>query len=213
MGRQVSSPPGFYGKLPSRGDFVTRRIPPEILAGWTDWLDAGIAASRKMLGEAWQATYLTSPIWCFSASADCCGNQAFAGVLMPSVDRVGRYYPLSILALLDAEWSAAEMALAAAQWFERMETLALACLAEDIDLSTLDAAIAAAPLPSADGASPPTSLVAAVPGLLGGLLEQNAIPYSLWWRTELPATDRRFLAFRGLPPHTTFATLLGSGSD
>lgn len=161
-----------------------------------------------MLGEAWQAAYLSSPIWRFSASAGCCGDQAFAGVLMPSVDRVGRYYPLSILARFGAQWSAAEMALAAAQWFEQMETLALAGLAEDTHLGALDAAIAAAPLPNLDEGLPLASLAAALPGLLGRLMEQNAIPYSLWWKTGSPTAGARFLAFRGLPPQATFATLL-----
>lgn len=207
--RQASSPPGFYGKLPSRGDFVARRIPPDLLTGWTAWLDAGLADSRSTLGEAWQATYLSSPIWRFAAAARCCGDQAFAGILMPSVDRVGRYYPLSILAPLGGEWSAVEVALAAPVWFEQMETLTLACLADDLDLAAFDAAVAAAPFPRADAAMPPASPAAAVPRLLDDLFEQNAIPYSLWWRTASPSAEPRFLAFCGLPPRATFATLLG----
>ena len=87
--------PGFFGKLPSHGDFVSRRLPTELLAGLEAWLDAGLQHSRDSLGDGWLQTYLSSPIWCFSASADCCGAQPFAGVLMPSLDRVGRYYSLS----------------------------------------------------------------------------------------------------------------------
>jgi type VI secretion system protein ImpM len=204
-------PPGFFGKLPSRGDFVTRRLPPDLLAGWTDWLDASLDESRRMLGEAWQAAYLSSALWRFSASPGCCSNQAFAGVLMPSVDRVGRYYPLSIVAPLGAEWSAAEIAVAAGQWFEQVEALALSCLT-DVDLDAFDAALAAAPIPRAAGAALPTSPAMAVPGLLGHLLEQNAIPYSLWWTTGPSAADARVLAFPGLPPRAMFALLLSQAN-
>jgi type VI secretion system protein ImpM len=201
------APPGFFGKVPSRGDFVSRRVPRELLAAWTDWLDASLDDSRAALGEAWQATYLSSPIWRLSASSGCCSEQAFAGVLMPSVDRVGRYYPLSILAPLGIEWSAADIAVAAPQWFARVETLALSCLS-DVDLEDFNAALAAAPIPRAGDASQPTSPAMAVPGLLGRLLQQNAIPYSLWWTAATPAADARFLAFPGLPPRAMFTELL-----
>src|SRR5690606_36950533 len=30
--------PGFYGKLPSRGDFVSRRLPADFIGQWDAWL-------------------------------------------------------------------------------------------------------------------------------------------------------------------------------
>ena len=42
---------GIYGKLPSHGDFLQRRVPPEFLTPWDDWLQAGIAASRSALAD------------------------------------------------------------------------------------------------------------------------------------------------------------------
>ena len=39
---------GFYGKLPSEGDFVTRRLPWEFTSVWDDWLQQGMHASRTM---------------------------------------------------------------------------------------------------------------------------------------------------------------------
>ena len=49
--------------------------------------------SRDALGEGWLETYLTAPVWRFALAAGCCGPAA-AGIWLPSVDRVGRYYPL-----------------------------------------------------------------------------------------------------------------------
>ena len=41
---------GFYGKLPSEGDFVTRRLPWEFTSAWDAWLQQGVHASRAALG-------------------------------------------------------------------------------------------------------------------------------------------------------------------
>ena len=87
---------GFYGKLPMVGDFVSRRLPNDFISSWDSWLQSAIAASREELGDDWLKNYLTSPIWRFLLSPGLCGNQAVAGIMMPSVDRVGRYYPLTV---------------------------------------------------------------------------------------------------------------------
>ncbi|MFW8696321.1 type VI secretion system-associated protein TagF, partial [Mesorhizobium japonicum] len=67
---------------------------------WDLWLQAGLRHSRELLRERWLETYLNSPIWHFSLGAEVCGRAAMAGVLMPSVDRVGRYFPLTLAAPL-----------------------------------------------------------------------------------------------------------------
>jgi len=44
---------GFYGKLPSLGDFVGRRVPEHVVQRWDHWLQESVAASRASLGERW----------------------------------------------------------------------------------------------------------------------------------------------------------------
>ena len=92
---------GWYGKVPSLGDFVTRRLPGSFVAAWDDWLQASIAASRATLGPRWQPLYLNCPIWRFALFPGACGPGAWAGVMMPSVDRVGRCFPLTIAATIE----------------------------------------------------------------------------------------------------------------
>src|SRR5919108_3251464 len=94
---------GIYGKLPSHGDFLRRRVPPEFLTPWDEWLQAGIAASRTALAQQWVDVYLTSPVWRFALSARACGRAAIAGLMAPSVDRVGRFFPLTLMWRLPAE--------------------------------------------------------------------------------------------------------------
>ena len=88
---------GIYGKLPSHGDFLRRRVPDDFVGVWDAWLQASIAASRSDLGSEWLNLYLTSPAWRFCCDAGVCGANACAGVMVPSVDRVGRYFPLTLV--------------------------------------------------------------------------------------------------------------------
>ena len=88
--------PGFFGKLPGQGDFVTRRLPSEFLRVWDPWLQTSLTESREALGDGWLDAYLTSPIWQFVLTGGIAGQTPWAGLLMPSVDRVGRYFPLTV---------------------------------------------------------------------------------------------------------------------
>jgi len=58
------------------------------------------------MGEDWQPAWMEAPVWCFSASAGCFGNDPVSGVWMPSVDRAGRMFPLLIATQgsVDAAW-------------------------------------------------------------------------------------------------------------
>ena len=60
---------GFYGKLPSHGDFLRRRVSDAFVGGWDAWLQECLAASRAALGERWLDVYLTSPAWRFVCAA------------------------------------------------------------------------------------------------------------------------------------------------
>src|SRR5688572_18349977 len=92
----ASATVGFFGKLPCRGDFLRRRVPEEFVAAWDEWLQLCLTQSREQLGDAWRDAYLAGPIWRFVLAEGVCGTGAYAGVLMPSVDRVGRCFPLTI---------------------------------------------------------------------------------------------------------------------
>ncbi len=92
--------PGWYGKLPHLGDFASRRLPGEFIRTWDVWLQEVLQATRASLGEAWLDCYLTMPIWRFVLLPGLVGPSGWAGVLMPSVDRVGRQFPLTLAVAL-----------------------------------------------------------------------------------------------------------------
>jgi len=119
---------GVFGKLPAHGDFVQRNLSSSFIAGWDKWMQHYIAGSREQMGENWLDIYLTSPIWRFVFSAGVVDEHTWAGIMMPSVDRVGRYYPFSVVASLPADISPVEFISSQTDWFERVESLTLEAL-------------------------------------------------------------------------------------
>jgi type VI secretion system protein ImpM len=87
---------GFAGKLPARGDFCTRGLPRSFSEPWDAWLAEAMTGSRAILGDAWLPAWLEAPVWRFTLPAGQCGPDAVAGVLLPSVDKAGRHWPLML---------------------------------------------------------------------------------------------------------------------
>jgi len=65
---------GFYGKLASRGDFVSRALPQSFIGPWDSWLAAGLLASQNSLGGDWLNAYLVSPLWRLCWRRVCAGR-------------------------------------------------------------------------------------------------------------------------------------------
>ena len=128
---------GLHGKLPGYGDFLTRNLPPSFIEVWDQWLQFYISVSRDHLGDAWIDCYLTSPIWRFVLSAGVIDEKIWCGVVMPSVDRVGRCFPFSLLSAPQGAQSACDVLLNHQTWFEQLEQFSLAALDEQIDLEQL----------------------------------------------------------------------------
>ena len=56
---------GWHGKLPTVGDFATRRLDGNFVSAWDDWLCAGLARLRADDPQHWLEAYLASPTWRF----------------------------------------------------------------------------------------------------------------------------------------------------
>jgi len=137
---------GAFGKLPAVGDFIRFGLPAGFVDPWDHWLQTGIAAARDTLGGRWNDCYLSAPIWRFSMAPGVVGGQGMIGVLMASVDRVGRQFPLT-LAVPCAPPHAA-LHLNARPWFEQLEDIALSVL-DDLPLEVLKTRLGDLPAPVA----------------------------------------------------------------
>lgn len=210
----MSAVAGWYGKLPTLGDFASRRLPATFVTAWDDWLRRALAQSRGALGEEWLAVYLTSPAWCFvltPGALPVAGPGAWAGVLMPSVDRVGRYFPLTLavpIAVLPA--NAAGVA-GLVDWLAAVRDVALAALDEDDDIATLDSRLAALSAPGSVAA--PGSRFASHRELVAALCGDSTPVWTTadggrsFWFAEDDAGPI-LAANRGLPEGDAFVDLL-----
>ena len=93
---------GFYGKIPARGDFVGSGLRPDFVATWDAWLQDVLSAASEALGAEWSDRYLNAPIWRFALESGVCGETGVIGIVMVSVDAVGRFFPLTIAAVSSA---------------------------------------------------------------------------------------------------------------
>jgi type VI secretion system protein ImpM len=181
---------GFFGKLPSRGDFVGNGLPRAFLAPWEAWVAEAVTASRALLGDAWLAAWMEAPVWRFVLPGGACGPDAALGLVLPSVDRVGRTFPLVLAALFPGRREAPAPECGTA-FLDAAEAAAREAIADDLTPAELTARLAAAAAPVAGAA---------------------AGEAALWWTEGAPTVPAQRLQTAGLPSMPAHAALLvGSG--
>jgi type VI secretion system protein ImpM len=152
---------GAFGKVPALGDFLRLGLPPSFTDVWDRWLQQTMLASETALGPRWRDCYLSAPLWRFTLAAGLSGASGAIGIVMASVDRVGRLYPLTLAALTPPAWPVVPLHLEAKPLFEKLETIAL---------ETLDGGIGSAHLKESllglTVEPPAMAVVATVPGRL-----------------------------------------------
>lgn len=208
----MADAPGWYGKLPALGDFAHRRLPPSFIEPWDDWLRQGLAAGRAALGQDWLGHYLGAPVWRFVLLPGVIGPDAWAGVLLPSVDRVGRYFPLTVCASLPAVAPLGRSLAALDGWLAQLERSALLGLDPDHGLEDLEAALLSGPADPLAPLTPATGGETATPPafldtLAARVLAQTLAGCTLWWSPHAQGANAGFVE-RGLPPPERHAELL-----
>jgi type VI secretion system protein ImpM len=96
---------GLFGKLPARGDFVRENLPRDFTDGWDDWWQRGLAETQHRPRDEWIAAWLEAPVWRFVLPPGLCGRNGVLGIWLPSVDKAGRYSPLTIAATTPGDWA------------------------------------------------------------------------------------------------------------
>jgi len=137
--------PGWFGKLPGMGDFAHRRLPETFRTPWDAWLQSGLTGLRQRHDD-WTERYLESPLWSFVLGERVIGPSRWVGVLMPSVDGVGRYFPFALVSEITVPQEDALRGEALAQvrrWWTRGTQAALDGLENDLDATRFDAALQA----------------------------------------------------------------------
>ena len=140
---------GSFGKMPSVGDFFRIHPPPGFVNVWDAWIQSAMVTGAEFLRERWDESYMSAPIWRFTLSPGLAGEGKVMGVLMPSVDRVGRRFPLTLTARLDTGGPVARDHFRQGPLFEKMEQTALSALDDDMTRDRLEQALSALPPPAA----------------------------------------------------------------
>ncbi len=218
-------PAGLFGKLPAKRDFVAANAPRRFLEVWEPWLQASVATSRQMLGAAWSEAYNRAPIWRFWLGADFCG-EATIGAFMPSVDGVGRLFPLAVFAgeggasLPPPELDSND------PWCEAAETILLDALDPNASFEAIAARVAALAAPSLQPRSAEIGGILELPE--GGVLVRDIdrqltlafraarrfghrrtfASQSFWWTIGGEGFAPLALSLVGMPPAARFADML-----
>ncbi|MEM1141398.1 MAG: type VI secretion system-associated protein TagF [Pseudomonadota bacterium] len=116
---------GCFGKIPAHGDFVWQGLPADFVTPWDNWLQSQLLNLREARQDDWLDIYLQSNIWRFVLRDSRLGSGTWAGVITPSVDMVGRYFPFTIASNVAHHSSVVTSISKLDQWFTSTETLLL----------------------------------------------------------------------------------------
>jgi type VI secretion system protein ImpM len=216
---------GLFGKLPAKRDFVAVNASSGFLAVWEPWLQAGLATSKEALGSGWVEAYNRAPLWRFWLGAGLFG-EAVIGAFMPSVDGVGRAFPLAVFCGEDRESLPPPELESNDAWCEAAEAALLAALEPGASFEAVMTGVADLPPP----VMRPRALAA--PGLQelpdGGVLARDierkaALAFvasrrfghrrlsagqSFWWTIGGEGFAPSALSYVGLPPPRRFVDLI-----
>ena len=211
---------GYFGKLPMRGDFIRRNLAPEFIQTWDEWLQSVIDTSRNNLQEQWLNYYLVSPVWRYYFSL--AENDVYTGVVLPSVDKVGRYFPFTVAANVKNSPSFTTFITNNMQWYDTLENLALSALQENISFEELNMQVDSVLRlinidqlyyePVNEGYRVPLNDGTSLDGALSLITHQSPIALdqnrSYWWSKGSAHVSGNLIACRGLPDDNIFTAML-----
>ncbi len=220
---------GYFGKLPSYGDFIQRNVCPELVKHWDNWVLQSLSAAQQHLGEIWRDTYFNAPIWRFVLQQNVLSHSTVTGLIMPSVDKAGRCYPFTVICQIDAPINPFVLARKIDRLHEDAEDFVLSLLENsrpDLDeikqvLSKTYAQLKPSDCQSANNKEPSSALELACiseidsldfelanESFLQLLLQQQDINISIWSMGNTDLCDPQTRYFSGLPPTDNYYSFL-----
>jgi type VI secretion system protein ImpM len=178
------------------------------------WIQDGILAMQRIHGAQWLAHYLVAPLWSFVIPAGMWAELGLVGVLIPSVDKVGRYFPFVLVHPLPEAARLADSLPPASQWLPSVGRTLIQALVKGLDVDQIVVSLEAVSLIAGAGGD--------VFSVLGeeGAVERFVWPElpqlfearsdrSFWWAVPAPDRPPRLLIDRGEPGENLFCDLFG----
>lgn len=218
---------GFFGKLPSRGDFVSRDLPRDFVDAIDRWFREGLHTSKEMLGDDWFPRYQVMPVWSFFMGQAVLDDQAWLGTWIPSEDRVHRHYPLLMACpVTSARVESIRDVRRYDEWLADVADLLIDTLLETRDFEVLNESFEALEPPATSARHRCTgvplfdmdedwfdtnllgdaqSQASQVKDIDGARIEPD---YCVWQTDGNEEIDRQLVITRGLPPADQFIKFL-----
>jgi type VI secretion system protein ImpM len=216
---------GYFGKIPTLGDFVHQVLPQDFANGFHEWLQRSMASARDSLGDQFLTCYLNCPAWKFLLAAGVCGAQPIVGLTIPSVDRVGRYFNFTLATVLPMDSDPIAYALSNRPGLRALESLALDILEQDFTRDQIEQAVrgitqqfTAAPdvrrgVRSEEGyvtvsLDQPRPLADQASTLLSHLVTLQLGAFSAWWYGLEGLSTSNLVVCSGMPSAKAYLELL-----
>ncbi len=206
--------PGWFGKVPSLGDFASRRLPETFVSKWDTWLSESLEAAAQTLGDRFDDVYGAAPPWRFLLAPGVVDARPWVGVVVPSSDRVGRRFPLTIATVCR---SVPSPLASLGPWWGTAVSAALAGREQGASVDALDEALAQLAAPAFDDVAATQGSIVARVSANGGFEAAfgRAVPWllqacsgtSFWW-LHGGNDGAPLVVVRGLPEAAAFARML-----
>ncbi|TWF50057.1 type VI secretion system-associated protein TagF [Neorhizobium alkalisoli] len=185
---------GFFGKLPSHGDFVSTGLGRGLQDMLDIWLQSGLQRLQQAFPDDWEAWFKAMPTWRFVVERGHWGPSTLVGIILPSLDRVGRSFPLVIASQIPGFTGDPRGLCLDDSWFTAAEGIAETSAHRDFDINAFIARLRRLRSPHPGDIEPEAGT-----GRSSG---------TLWWRS---GDDRRLIGFRtsGAPQPADVLKLLG----
>ncbi|NLS00943.1 type VI secretion system-associated protein TagF [Rhizobium sp. P38BS-XIX] len=189
---------GFFGKLPTNGDFVSSALGLRLQGEIDQWSRGGLIALEAALGTDWRRLFHATAAWRFVVGNGIWAPGAVAGILLPSRDRVGRSFPLVIAAQLQKFSGQIRDLCEDDTWFIAAEALAETSEKPDFDMRRFVEGIKRLRLPLAN----PRTAASDTPS-----------PASLWWRISPGTRQGKGFRTTAAPTVDDFVKLVTSDAS
>lgn len=190
---------GWYGKIPTVGDFVQRRLSRIVVDHWTSWFQASLMEMQsKPFRNNWTSRKL---VWKFLIPPLRSGQVIQLGCIVPSKDRVGRSYPLMAAKVIPiGTWRYLQFA-GVMQWYRNLGNILIEGVENRYSADTLDKALLFKLDDSEVTHERPINADSMETNVLNWLdIYERFDPggeKSFWWRENSDASDHVFYVHNG----------------
>jgi type VI secretion system protein ImpM len=228
---------GWYGKRPSAGDFLSRRLPKSLVDRLDLWLQAGMTALRERSPDEWHRRYAAAPAWNALLPAGVLAPDACLVVVAASQDRVGRRFPMCVIVQLGGGRDALARITSLPGYCAALSALVERSIRTSIGGDEFDQRLSVLTTQFVRDASAPLDDLSDIAAVLGDaaidsdlstvpLGADSAFPWpdlarmfdpagrtSYWWSAPRPGRLQSGLTHAGALDATLFVTLFGDARE